>query len=158
MDFSIRQRVLLMRIDSVNGHVLRDIIDWRWEADGASCDLLVFDPTDGGTYPCTLERESGEDWGLDFTDVLFDGIRTCVNACQFCFMTGLVAPSVNEVAQWALEPDIVESVNSRHHNARYLIDYEMAPNVRATSSMSRLTTSGLPSATHGLWQIVSTRR
>lgn len=75
-----------MRIDSVNGHVLRDIIDWRWEADGASCDLLVFDPTDGGTYPCTLERESGEDWGLDFTDVLFDGIRTCVNACQFCFM------------------------------------------------------------------------
>ena len=78
-----------MRIDSVNGHVLRDIIDWRWEADGASCDLLVFDPTDGGAYPCTLERESGEDWGLDFTDVLFDGIRTCVNACQFCFMSML---------------------------------------------------------------------
>jgi len=50
-------------------------------------------------------------------------------------MTGLVAPSVDEVAQWALEPDIVESVNSRHHNARYLIDYEMAPNVCATSSM-----------------------
>jgi len=78
-----------MRVDSVNGRALRDIIDWRWEADGASCDLLVFDPTDGVTYPCTLERESGEDWGVDFTDVLFDGIRTCVNACQFCFMSML---------------------------------------------------------------------
>ena len=50
-------------------------------------------------------------------------------------MTGLVAPSVDEVVQWALEPDIVESINTRHHNARYLVDYEMAPNVRATSSM-----------------------
>ena len=27
--------------------------------------------------------------GIDFTDVLFDGIRTCVNACQFCFMAML---------------------------------------------------------------------
>ncbi|MCI6274549.1 DUF512 domain-containing protein [Tractidigestivibacter sp.] len=80
-----------MRIDSVNGHELRDLIDWRWEADGASCELEVFDPTDGGTYGCELWREAGEDWGIDFTDVLFDGIRTCVNACQFCFMSMLPA-------------------------------------------------------------------
>lgn len=78
-----------MRIESVNGHKLRDLIDWRWEADGASCDLEVFDPRDGGTYACELWREPGEDWGIDFTDVLFDGIRTCVNACQFCFMSML---------------------------------------------------------------------
>ncbi len=78
-----------MRIESVNGHKLRDLIDWRWEADGASCDLEVFDPRDGGTYACELWREPGEDWGIDFTDVLFDGIRTCVNACLFCFMSML---------------------------------------------------------------------
>lgn len=78
-----------MRIESVNGHALRDLIDWRWEADGPSCELEVFDPTDGGTYACELWREPGEDWGIDFTDVLFDGIRTCVNACQFCFMSML---------------------------------------------------------------------
>ena len=65
-----------MRIESVNGHALRDLIDWRWEADGPSCELEVFDPTDGGTYACELWREPGEDWGVDFTDVLFDGIRT----------------------------------------------------------------------------------
>ena len=80
-----------MRIESVNGHKLRDLIDWRWEADGASCELEVFDPRDGGTYGCELWREPGEDWGIDFTDVLFDGIRTCVNACQFCFMSMLPA-------------------------------------------------------------------
>ncbi len=78
-----------MRIERVNGVVPRDLIDWRWEADGACCELEVFDPRDGSVTPCELWREPGEDWGIDFTDVLFDGIRTCVNACQFCFMAML---------------------------------------------------------------------
>ncbi len=78
-----------MRVARVNGVVPRDLIDWRWEADGACCELEVFDPRDGTTTPCELWRETGQDWGVDFTDVLFDGIRTCVNACQFCFMAML---------------------------------------------------------------------
>ena len=78
-----------MRIVSVNGVEPRDLIDWRWEADGACCELEVFDPRDNTTTPCELWREPGQDWGIDFTDVLFDGIRTCVNACQFCFMAML---------------------------------------------------------------------
>lgn len=78
-----------MRVVSVNGVEPRDLIDWRWEADGAWCELEVFDPRDGTTSPCELWREPGQDWGVDFTDVLFDGIRTCVNACQFCFMAML---------------------------------------------------------------------
>ena len=78
-----------MRIESVNGVRPRDIIDWRWEADGAWCELEVFDPRDSTVSRCELWRESGQDWGIDFIDVLFDGIRTCVNACQFCFMTML---------------------------------------------------------------------
>ena len=78
-----------MRIARVNGVQPRDLIDWRWEADGACCELEVFDPRDNTTTPCELWREPGQDWGIDFTDVLFDGIRTCVNACQFCFMAML---------------------------------------------------------------------
>lgn len=78
-----------MRVETVNGVAPRDLIDWRWEADGAYCELEVFDPRDGTTSPCELFREPGQDWGIDFTDVLFDGIRTCVNACQFCFMAML---------------------------------------------------------------------
>lgn len=78
-----------MRIVTVNGVEPRDIIDWRWEADGGWCDLEVFDPTDGTTAGCELIREPGEDWGIEFTDVLFDGIHTCVNACVFCFMAML---------------------------------------------------------------------
>lgn len=78
-----------MRIDTVNGVEMEDIITWRWEADGSEAELTVFDPLDGEEYLCTLERDPGQDWGVEFTDVLFDGIRTCVNACQFCFMSML---------------------------------------------------------------------
>ncbi|MDO4797394.1 MAG: DUF512 domain-containing protein [Coriobacteriales bacterium] len=78
-----------MRVDAVNGQPMEDIITWRWEADGSEAELVVFDPADGEQYACVLEREPGQDWGVEFTDVLFDGIRTCVNACQFCFMSML---------------------------------------------------------------------
>lgn len=78
-----------MRIVSVNGKAPRDIIDWRWEADGGWCELEVFDPTDNTTAACELYREPGEDWGIEFTDVLFDGIQTCLNGCVFCFMAML---------------------------------------------------------------------
>lgn len=78
-----------MRICSVNGAELHDIIDWRWEADGDVAELEVYVPEDDEVYGATLYREPGQDWGIDFTDVLFDGIRTCVNACQFCFMAML---------------------------------------------------------------------
>ncbi len=78
-----------MRVVSVNGVEPKDIIDWRWEADGGWCELEVLDPRDGALCTCELVREPGQDWGIDFTDVLFDGIRTCVNACQFCFMSML---------------------------------------------------------------------
>ncbi len=78
-----------MRIVTVNGKAPRDIIDWRWEADGGWCELEVFDPRDQTTASCELWREPGEDWGIEFTDVLFDGIQTCVNGCVFCFMAML---------------------------------------------------------------------
>ena len=78
-----------MFVRSVNGKPLTDMIVWLWEADDESVDLLVHDPRDGTDCPCELERFAGEDWGLTFNDAIFDEMRTCVNACVFCFMTML---------------------------------------------------------------------
>lgn len=78
-----------MRILSANGREIPDIIAWRWETDGPSCTLEVLDGRDGLVYEAELFRESGQDWGIEFSDVLFDGVRTCVNACIFCFMSML---------------------------------------------------------------------
>ncbi len=76
-------------ISTANGRPLRDIIDWRWESDGFSVEVEV--SSDGATRRLVLERDPEEGWGLDFCDVVFDGVRTCRNRCAFCFMTQLPA-------------------------------------------------------------------
>lgn len=68
-------------VTHVDGAPLRDMIEWLWRADGSTVSLTM---EDGGEVE--LERDFGEDWGLSFTDSIFDGIMTCRNACTFCFM------------------------------------------------------------------------
>ena len=78
-----------MRVLTVNGEALTDMIVWLWEADDDTVELEVFDPRDNTVTPVELDRFPGEDWGLEFDGPIFDGMRTCVNACVFCFMTML---------------------------------------------------------------------
>jgi putative radical SAM enzyme (TIGR03279 family) len=78
-----------MQILSVNGKPLNDMIDWLWETADETVDLEVLDPSDGSVTPVTLERDLDETFGITFTDAIFDGIRTCKNACVFCFMSML---------------------------------------------------------------------
>lgn len=78
-----------MRVLSVNGETLTDMVVWLWEADDDTVDLEVLDERDMSVTPVELERFPGEDWGLTFDGPIFDGMRTCVNACVFCFMTML---------------------------------------------------------------------
>ena len=78
-----------MRVTHVNGEELRDIIDWDWEADGPCVELdgVAYEGTpDEFEFTCELERDWGEDWGLEFDGVVFDGMRLCRNNCTFCFM------------------------------------------------------------------------
>lgn len=65
----------------VEGVPLRDIIEWRWQADGFDVEVTLADGSD-----VLMEREIGQDWGITFDDSIFDGVITCVNACSFCFM------------------------------------------------------------------------
>jgi len=76
------------RILTVDMEPLRDIIDWRWLTDGASAELQVRDAA-GDVRAVTLDRRVDESWGIDFENVVFDGVRTCENRCAFCFMTQL---------------------------------------------------------------------
>ncbi len=70
-----------MALTHVNGHALRDMIEWQWQADGFEVEIT----TDEGDV-AVMERELGEDWGITFADCIFDEITECRNACTFCFM------------------------------------------------------------------------
>ncbi|MEY8562969.1 DUF512 domain-containing protein [Eggerthellaceae bacterium 3-80] len=76
------------KLTSVDGHPLRDLIDWRWLSDGDIIEVGYVD-LDGEAGSVELERDAGQDWGFEFDGVIFDEIKQCRNACTFCFMRQL---------------------------------------------------------------------
>lgn len=73
-------------IRAVNGNPLRDYIDWLWLTDDETIDLDVED-TSGCVRNIEVSRnlEAYENWGIEFDDIVFDGLKQCKNACTFCF-------------------------------------------------------------------------
>ena len=75
------------RIVSINGRVLRDVIDYRFY--GADEELSILVRRGEEEALCEVERDYGVDLGIEFTEPTFDGIRTCANNCTFCFIKGV---------------------------------------------------------------------
>ena len=73
------------KITAVDGHPLRDLIEWRWLTDGDEI-LLSYIDLDGDAGEVLLERDEGQTWGFTFEGLVFDEVRQCRNACTFCFM------------------------------------------------------------------------
>jgi len=87
---SLAERVGLRPGDAllaVDGHPLRDAIDFRFYAAEERFRLTF--RRDARIVDLDLERRSGEDLGVEFESAVFDRIRTCNNACFFCFLKGL---------------------------------------------------------------------
>ena len=73
---------------SIDGHVIEDMIDYRYYADDEELELVI-KKRDGEIWEIQVEKDIEEDLGLSFHDLLFDGVRPCVNNCLFCFMDQL---------------------------------------------------------------------
>lgn len=86
---SLGQRVGLRPgdiIHSVNGHALRDVIDFNFYTAEPVLDLVV--ERDGRRLKVSAERRFGESIGVEFAHPTFDvDIRRCANRCDFCFVT-----------------------------------------------------------------------
>lgn len=71
---------------SVNGHRLRDIIDYRFYTAEERLELEV--ERNGRRRLLPVERAADEPLGVEFESVLFDEILRCNNNCYFCFIAG----------------------------------------------------------------------
>ncbi len=67
----------------VNGRVIPDVLAYRRELEHGEADLLLRPPGGGPELQLAV---SWEDPGLEFEDVVFDGIRLCANKCDFCYI------------------------------------------------------------------------
>lgn len=70
---------------SVNGHRLRDAIDYRFHIANETVELEVMRGDERFVFE--IEKDDDDDLGIEFTEPLFDRLRTCNNKCPFCFLT-----------------------------------------------------------------------
>jgi putative radical SAM enzyme (TIGR03279 family) len=73
------------RIVKVNGRVVRDYLDFRFQTAGETELVLEVRKKSGDDWEVELERAEGEDFGLVFEQIV---PRQCANECIFCFCNG----------------------------------------------------------------------
>ncbi|MBE6915466.1 MAG: DUF512 domain-containing protein [Ruminococcaceae bacterium] len=74
---------------SVNGHVIRDVLDYKFYGYEESVALTLQD------REVTLKKGAGEDIGITFESYLMDKAKRCANRCIFCFIDQL-PPNMRE--------------------------------------------------------------
>jgi putative radical SAM enzyme (TIGR03279 family) len=73
------------RIIKVNGRVVRDYLDFRFQTGGETELVLEVRKKSGEEWELDIERDEGEDFGLGFEQIV---PRQCANECIFCFCKG----------------------------------------------------------------------
>jgi putative radical SAM enzyme (TIGR03279 family) len=68
---------------SINGQWVSDVLAYRRELARGSARLIACDPS--GTRTVGFDV-AWEDPGLEFEDVIFDGLKLCANKCEFCYV------------------------------------------------------------------------
>ncbi len=145
-----------MRVLSVGGKPLHDILDWHWFADEDEVELEVLpvpsegEDAEGLNTECSyaddrsrerlrseyvvVNRDPGEAWGLEFSEVLFDGLRRCANDCSFCFMKMLpenMRPSLSvrddDYRLSFLQGNFVTLTNLTDEDVERIIEMQLSP-------------------------------
>jgi putative radical SAM enzyme (TIGR03279 family) len=73
------------RIIKVNGRLVRDYLDFRFQTAGETELVLEVRKKTGEDWELQIERSEGEDFGLSFEQIV---PRQCANECIFCFCKG----------------------------------------------------------------------
>ncbi|MDV4151234.1 DUF512 domain-containing protein [Clostridium sp. AL.422] len=70
---------------SINGTPIDDIIDYKFLAVDEDV-VLEIEKSDGEIWEYEIEKEYGEDLGLEFQGGIMDKAKSCSNKCMFCFI------------------------------------------------------------------------
>ncbi len=73
------------RVMRVNGRVVRDYVDFRFQTAGETELTIDVRKNSGEDWELNIEREESEDFGISFEQIV---PRQCANECLFCFCKG----------------------------------------------------------------------
>ncbi len=149
------------RVVSINGHVLRDVIDYRFY--GAEEELELILQRDGQHLVLHIERGYEEELGIEFTTPTFDGLRRCNSRCAFCFIAGLpegLRPSLylrdDDYRYSFLFGNFITLTNLSEDDWERLAEQRLSPlyvSVHATDLALRRRILGNPTAPHVIDQL-----
>lgn len=81
------------KIIRINGQQLRDFIDYKFLLTDNYLEIEVM-RRDQEYWVLEIEKGLDEELGIEFSEIVFDGLKTCANNCLFCFIDQ--APSSGE--------------------------------------------------------------
>ena len=81
-DAGIRPGEMLLEI---NGHRILDVLDYKFYGYDPQL-TLVLQSAEGRRRNVRIQKEEGQELGLNFETYLMDRARSCVNRCVFCFV------------------------------------------------------------------------
>lgn len=73
------------KIITINGQKINDYIDYLYQISEAVIDLKV-KRADNTIQEFQLQRKIDEELGIEFKEIIFDGLKQCKNNCVFCFV------------------------------------------------------------------------
>lgn len=120
------------RLISIDGHEIKDVLDYRFYVNSESMILLVEKP-DGEEWEYEIEHDY-EDIGIDFDSGLMSDYKTCTNKCVFCFIDQM-PPGMRETLYFKdddsrlsfLQGNYVTLTNMKQSDIERIIAFKLAP-------------------------------
>lgn len=121
------------KLISVNGERIRDIFDYQFLIADEYIDLVI-ERANGKQVTFELEKDLGQDIGLQFDSSLMDEYRSCTNKCIFCFIDQN-PPGMRETIYFKdddsrlsfLQGNYVTLTNMKEADIDRIIRYRMEP-------------------------------
>lgn len=121
---------LLLEIDGIE---IEDILDYQFYAEDEELTLLIRKP-DGEEWELEIEKEYGEDIGLEFENGLMDEYRSCSNKCIFCFIDQM-PPGMRETLYFKdddarlsfLQGNYITLTNLKQKDMERIARYHLSP-------------------------------
>ena len=74
---------------SINGKKVNDIIDYKFLSDDEELVIEIEKADSGEIWEIEIEKDYGEELGIEFGGGLIDKAKRCSNKCIFCFIDQL---------------------------------------------------------------------
>ena len=121
------------KILSINSTEIEDIFDYQFLVQDTYIEVLVEKP-DGEQWLLEVDKDPGEDLGIEFENGLMDEYRHCHNKCVFCFIDQM-PPGMRENLYFKdddsrlsfLQGNYVTLTNMSDHDIDRICRYRLSP-------------------------------